>query len=72
MTSRNVEWEKNLQSIRSFAFLIENIIYEKAIKIAYEKELFGEEVDFHLQKVDMGYICELKEVSLTCIVVYMR
>lgn len=71
VTSKNVEWEKNLQSIRSFAFLIENIRYEKAIKIAYEKELFGEKVDFHLQKVDMGYICELKEVSLTCIVVYM-
>ncbi|KAH7845722.1 hypothetical protein Vadar_005227 [Vaccinium darrowii] len=59
------------KSIRSFAFLIEIIRYEKAIKIAYEKELFGEEVDFHLQKIDMGYICELKEVSLTCIVVYM-
>ncbi|KAG5554513.1 hypothetical protein RHGRI_012157 [Rhododendron griersonianum] len=36
-----------------------------------EKDLFGVDVDYHLQKVDMGYICELTELSIQWIVLYM-
>lgn len=45
---------------------------EKAIKMELEKDLFGEEVDYHLDKIDMEYICDLKDVTVTCVVVYMR
>ncbi|KAF7116036.1 hypothetical protein RHSIM_RhsimUnG0040200 [Rhododendron simsii] len=36
-----------------------------------ENDLLGVDVQYHLQKVDMGYICELKELSIQCIVLYM-
>ncbi|KAF7143801.1 hypothetical protein RHSIM_Rhsim05G0145300 [Rhododendron simsii] len=36
-----------------------------------EKDLFGVDVDYHLQKVDMEYICELKELFIQCIVLSM-
>ncbi|KAG5541490.1 hypothetical protein RHGRI_021345 [Rhododendron griersonianum] len=71
-TSKNVACEKNLESIRSFTSLVKHLLPLKAIEMKVEKDLFGVDVDYHLQKVDMGYICELTELSIQCIVLYMR
>ncbi|KAF7154216.1 hypothetical protein RHSIM_Rhsim01G0018800 [Rhododendron simsii] len=70
-TSKNVACEKNLESIRSFASLVKHLLPLKAIEMKVEKDLFGMDVDYHLQKVDMGYICELRELSIQCIGLYM-
>ncbi|KAH7838044.1 hypothetical protein Vadar_021409 [Vaccinium darrowii] len=71
-TSKDVEWEKNLETIGLFAIFVENTAKEDAMIIPLEKDIFGEEVEAHLQKVDMGYICQMKEVSGTCIMLYIR
>lgn len=70
-TSKNVACEKNLESIRSFTSLVKHLLPLKAIEMKVENDLFGVDVDYHLQKVDMGYICELTELSIQCIVLYM-
>ncbi|KAH7842915.1 hypothetical protein Vadar_010575 [Vaccinium darrowii] len=64
--------QKNLETIGLFAIFVENTAKEDAMIIPLEKDIFGEEVEAHLQKVDMGYICQMKEVSGTCIMLYIR
>lgn len=71
-TSKDVEWEKNLETIGLFAIMVENTSKEDAMIIPLEKDIFGDEVEAHLQKVDMEYICQMKEVSGTCIMLYIR
>ncbi|KAH7847454.1 hypothetical protein Vadar_026240 [Vaccinium darrowii] len=71
-TSKDVEWEKNLETIELFAIVAENTSKEDATIIPLRKDIFGDEVEPHLQKVDMEYICQMKEVSRPCIMLYIR
>ena len=66
-----MEWEKNLETIGLFAIMVENTSKEDAMIIPLE-DIFGDEVETHLQKVDMEYICQIKEVSGTGIMLYIR
>ncbi|XP_028098409.1 uncharacterized protein LOC114298098 [Camellia sinensis] len=69
--SINVECGKYQESIQSFVSLVEHIKYDEAIDIPLEKDIFGEEINVQLQKVDMEYICHVKELSVTCIMLYI-
>ncbi|GMP78597.1 hypothetical protein CsSME_00034479 [Camellia sinensis var. sinensis] len=55
--SINVECGKYQESIQSFVALVEHIKYDEAIDIPLEKDIFGEEINIQLQRVDMEYIC---------------
>lgn len=72
MTSKDVDWESNLECIDLFAALAKHIDKKQAIQIPLDKDMFGVEVYAQMQKVDMEYICHKKEVSATCIMLYMR
>ncbi|CAL5415884.1 unnamed protein product [Camellia sinensis] len=69
--SINVECGKYQESIQSFVTLVEHIKYDEAIGIPLEKDIFGEEINIQLQRVDMEYICHVKELSVTCIMLYI-
>ncbi|THG16573.1 hypothetical protein TEA_017354 [Camellia sinensis var. sinensis] len=69
--SINVECGKYQESIQSFVALVEHIKYDKAIDIPPEKDIFGEEINTQLQRVDMEYICHVKELFVTCIMLYI-
>ncbi|KAF5943770.1 hypothetical protein HYC85_017847 [Camellia sinensis] len=69
--SINVECRKYQVSIQSFVSLVEHIKYDEAIDIPLEKDIFGVEINIQLQKVDMEYICHVKELSVTCIMLYI-
>ncbi|CAL5343691.1 unnamed protein product [Camellia sinensis] len=61
-----VAWPKNLVLVGD-----EHIKYDEAIDIPLEKDIFGEEINIQLQRVDMEYICHVKELSVTCIMLYI-
>ncbi|GMP37176.1 hypothetical protein CsSME_00008985 [Camellia sinensis var. sinensis] len=65
--SINVECGKYQESIQSFVSLVEHIKYDEAVDIPLEKDIFGEEINIQLQRVDMEYICHVKELSVTFI-----
>ncbi|XP_028081649.1 uncharacterized protein LOC114283036 [Camellia sinensis] len=66
----NVECGKYQESIQSFVSLVEHIKYDEAIDIQQKKDIFGKEINIQLQRVDMEYICHVKELSVTCIMLY--
>ncbi|KAI8523445.1 hypothetical protein RHMOL_Rhmol13G0074100 [Rhododendron molle] len=71
-TSKNVEWEKNLECIKMYSELVKHVQEGAGYTIPLDKDLFGVEVDVNLQKVDMEAICHMKWLTGTCIMLYMR
>ncbi|KAI8556915.1 hypothetical protein RHMOL_Rhmol05G0293600 [Rhododendron molle] len=71
-TSKNVEWEKNLECIKMYSELVKHVQEGAGYTILLDKDLFGVEVDVNLQKVDMEAICHMKWLTGTCIMLYMR
>ncbi|XP_028085396.1 uncharacterized protein LOC114286429 [Camellia sinensis] len=69
--SKNVDFEKKLESIHAFESLVEHFKYDEAINIPLEKDIFGEEISVQLQRVDMECVCQMKELSITCIMLYI-
>ncbi|XP_028096032.1 uncharacterized protein LOC114295933 [Camellia sinensis] len=69
--SKNVDFEKKLESVHAFESLVEQFKYDEAINIPLEKDIFGEEISVQLQGVDMECICQMKELSITCIMLYI-
>ncbi|XP_028089195.1 uncharacterized protein LOC114289635 [Camellia sinensis] len=67
----NVECGKYQEPIQSFVSLVEYIKYDEAMHIPLEKNIFGEEINIQLQRVYMEYICHVKELSVTCIMLYI-
>ncbi|GMP31741.1 hypothetical protein CsSME_00005828 [Camellia sinensis var. sinensis] len=59
----NVECGKYQKSIQAFVALVELIKYDEAIDIPLEKDIFGEEINIQLQRVDMEYICHVLKAS---------
>ncbi|KAI8530572.1 hypothetical protein RHMOL_Rhmol11G0070100 [Rhododendron molle] len=62
----------NLECIELFTTLTKHTDKMEAFQIPIDDDIFGVEVYAQLQKVDMEYICHMKEVSATCIMLYIR
>ncbi|KAI8571849.1 hypothetical protein RHMOL_Rhmol01G0151900 [Rhododendron molle] len=71
-TSSNVDSDKYLESLRSFEDYVETVAYKEAFTIALDEDMFGANVEVPLQRVDMEYMSQMKDLSVTCIMLYMR
>ncbi|XP_058201697.1 uncharacterized protein LOC131316371 isoform X2 [Rhododendron vialii] len=70
-TSSNVDSDKYLESFRSFDDYVETVAYKEAFTITLDEDMFGANVEVPLQRVDMEYMSQMKELSVTCIMLYM-
>ncbi|KAH7842211.1 hypothetical protein Vadar_002704 [Vaccinium darrowii] len=66
-TSKNVE----LESIELFFAYAKLLQYEETITIMLEDGIFGHKIQISLTREDMEYVCEMQELSLTCIMLYI-
>ncbi|KAF7152439.1 hypothetical protein RHSIM_Rhsim01G0080200 [Rhododendron simsii] len=71
-TSSNVHSDKYLKSLRSFDDYVETIVYKEAFTITLDEDIFGANIEVSLQRVDMEYMSQMKELSVTSIMLYMR
>ncbi|KAF7113226.1 hypothetical protein RHSIM_RhsimUnG0147600 [Rhododendron simsii] len=68
-----VLWQiSNLGSSRNTCMGGESVAYKEAFTIMLDEEMFGANVEVPLQKVYMEYMSQIKELSVTCIMLYMR
>ncbi|XP_058185700.1 uncharacterized protein LOC131302926 [Rhododendron vialii] len=70
-TSKNVDSDKYLESIQLFASYAMIMEYEDTMLIILEKGIFGVELEFSLTREDMEFICQFKELSISCIMLYI-
>ena len=70
--SINADRERNLESIQSFTSFVDHLEYNEAINTLLQKDIFVAEIGIQLQRDDMEYVCEMKELSVTCIMLYIR
>ncbi|KAH7864735.1 hypothetical protein Vadar_033245 [Vaccinium darrowii] len=71
-TSRNVDSDKILESLRSFDDYVEMVEYNEAYTITLDEDLFGSNVELPIQMEDMEHVSQMKELSLACIMLYMN
>ncbi|KAI8529971.1 hypothetical protein RHMOL_Rhmol11G0017500 [Rhododendron molle] len=62
-TSSNVDSDKYLESLRSFDDYVETVACKEAFTITLDEDMFGANVEVPLQRVDMEYLSQMKELS---------
>ncbi|KAH7841193.1 hypothetical protein Vadar_026857 [Vaccinium darrowii] len=63
-TLRNVDFDKNLESLRSFEDYVETIEYNEAYTITLDEDLFGPNIELPIQREDMEHAANLERKFL--------
>ncbi|KAF5195085.1 hypothetical protein FRX31_015326 [Thalictrum thalictroides] len=58
--------------VQAFASLIDQIMSTDGISIAMQNGIFGEEVEAYHNKADLMYLCNMQEITGSCIITYIR